>query len=122
MQYCECMYYTCTGRDLRVTREGLEGYVADFNNMVREVFRVTGDTGIEVVPIIPVCFEGLDKKGKELLGGLRMWINWIGEKSERKEFSELAGTAGWEKEGEEGCNVIWKPTFVIMQSRNGGKN
>jgi hypothetical protein len=31
-------------------REGLDGYISDFNNMVRAVWEVTGDSGIEVLP------------------------------------------------------------------------
>ena len=44
-------------------REGIDGYITEFNNMVREVYGVTGDVGVEVLPVCPVVFEGLDRKG-----------------------------------------------------------
>jgi hypothetical protein len=75
---------------VHLRREGLEGYVNDFNNMVRGVQEVTGDTGVEVLPVVPVVFEGLDSVGRELLGGLRGWIEWIAEKTGRAEIKELA--------------------------------
>ncbi len=52
-------------------REGLEGYMTDFNGMVRDVMLITGDIGIEVVPCVPVIFGGPDDIGRELLGGVR---------------------------------------------------
>jgi hypothetical protein len=38
------------------------------------VFRVTGDVGIEVLPYVPVMFEGMDRVGGEYLTGLANWI------------------------------------------------
>jgi hypothetical protein len=109
------------GSYVHLRREGLEGYVTDFNNMVREVKNVTGDIGIEVLPVVPVCFEGLDKVGRDLLGGLRMWINWIGEKGGRAEIKELSNTAGRERGGDE-VIFLWKPSFLLLQSCQGGEN
>jgi hypothetical protein len=57
------------GSFVHLRREGLEGYVADFNAMVKEVRSVTGDCGIEVVPVAPVVFEGIDNMGKSLISG-----------------------------------------------------
>jgi hypothetical protein len=108
------------GSYVHLRREGLEGYVTDFNNMVREVKNITGDIGIEVLPVVPVCFEGLDKVGRDLLGGLRMWINWIGEKGGRVEIKELSNTAGRERGGDE-VTFLWKPSFLLLQSCQGGR-
>jgi hypothetical protein len=44
----------CSYVNLR--REGMDGYI-------REVYGVTGDVGVEVLPGCPVVFEGLDRKG-----------------------------------------------------------
>ncbi len=108
------------GSYVHLRREGLDSYVADFNNMVKEVQNVLGDTGIEVLPVVPVCFEGIDDLGRELLGGVRMWINWISEKSGRTEIKELALTAGRENDSEMVRSVIWKPSCVLLESRHGG--
>ncbi len=43
---------------MHLRREGLEGYIENFNAMVSEVFGVTGDIGIEVLRFVPVVFEG----------------------------------------------------------------
>jgi hypothetical protein len=108
------------GSYVHLRREGLQGYVEDFNNMVGEVQRVTGDTGIEVLSVVPVCFEGLDPVGRELLGGLKMRVEWMGEKTGRKEIRELAMTAGSEKVGSKGTTLIWRPTCVLLKSKGGG--
>jgi hypothetical protein len=105
---------------VHLRREGLEGYVTDFNNMVRGVQEVTGDTGVEVLPVVPVVFEGLDNVGRELLGGLRGWIEWIAEQTGRAEIKELAKTGGREQEESKGNTTIWKPTFMAMHGKKAG--
>jgi hypothetical protein len=42
------------GSYAHLRRVGLEAYIEAFNTMVREVFRVTGDIGVEVLPVVPV--------------------------------------------------------------------
>jgi hypothetical protein len=37
--------------NLNLRREGIDGYITEFNNMVREVYGVTGDVGMEVLPV-----------------------------------------------------------------------
>jgi hypothetical protein len=54
--------------------------MADINGMVSDVMSITGDIGIEVVPCVPVIFDGLDDIGRELLGGVREWLCWIAKK------------------------------------------
>ncbi len=44
------------------------------------------DTGIEVLPLVPVVYVGLDKVGRELIGRLREWIRWVSEISGRREI------------------------------------
>jgi hypothetical protein len=56
-----------------------------------------------------------------LLTGLRMWMEWIEDKSGRKEIKELVGTVGKEMQGTASATFIWKPSFVLLQSRNGGR-
>ncbi len=75
---------------VHLRREGLDGYISDFNKMVRGVWEVTGDTGIEVLPVCPVIFDGIDEIGGRLLSGLQDWIRWIGEEGGRKAVSCLA--------------------------------
>jgi hypothetical protein len=57
------------GSYVHLRRAGLEGYVNDFNDMVKSMMSVTGDCGIEILPIVPVVFEGLDQVGRELISG-----------------------------------------------------
>ena len=59
------------GSYTHLRKEGLEGYVTDFNNMVRDVWIAIGDIGVEVLPIVPIVYEGLDEKGGELLAGVK---------------------------------------------------
>jgi hypothetical protein len=59
------------GSYVHLRREGLEGYIESFNGMVSEVFGVTGDIGIEVLPFVPVIFDGIDDVGRELIEGVK---------------------------------------------------
>ena len=38
-------------------REGLEGYISQFNNMVKDCWSLMGDIGVEVLPFVPVVYE-----------------------------------------------------------------
>jgi hypothetical protein len=62
--------------------------------MIKGVRDVTGDTGVEVLPVVPVVFEGLDKVGSELIGGVRGWVEWIAAKTGKGEIRELAKRGG----------------------------
>ncbi len=97
-------------------KEGLDGYIGDFCNMVKDVWAVTGDCGIEVLPVVPVVFEGLDSEGGKLLSGLKDWIEWIGKESGREAVRHLAGTGGREIGGEEG-RIFYKPQMVVLKSK-----
>jgi hypothetical protein len=81
---------------VHLRREGLDGYIGDFNAMVRNVNGVTGRAAIEVLPVVPVVREGLDVVGRELITGVREWIRWISEKTERKSIEKLIWTGGRE--------------------------
>jgi hypothetical protein len=109
------------GSYIHLRREGLDGYISDFNNMVRDVWSVTGDIGIEVLPFVPVVMEGMDEVGRDLLGGMKEWVRWISEKSGRGSIEKLAETCGRESESV-GCEVpmIWKPSFMLQHGRQGG--
>jgi hypothetical protein len=110
------------GSYVHLRREGLDGYVSDFNSMVKDVRAVTGDSGIEVLPVAPVVYEGLDEVGKILIAGVREWIKWIGEKSGRGEIGELSATGGVEIEEGREEKVIWKPSFMLAHGQKAGLN
>jgi hypothetical protein len=94
---------------VHLRREGLDGYIVDFKNMVRAVREVTGDSGIEVLPVCPVVYEGLDEVGGRLISGLQDWIRWISEEGGKKSISHLAETGGgklcWGKGGLKSTNL-----------------
>jgi hypothetical protein len=99
---------------VHLRKEGLEGYIADFNTMVKNVYGVVGKAEVEVLPVVPVVREGLDKVGCELVSMLREWVDWIGKVSGRESVCRLGGTGGRvsEKSGE-GTTFIWKPSFQM---------
>jgi hypothetical protein len=107
---------------VHLRREGLEGYMTEFNGIVREMMAITGDIGIEVVPCLPVIFDGLDETGRELLGGVREWLCWIAKKSGREEFVKLSETGGRESEEWRGDEKVffWRPSFMSMHGRQCG--
>jgi hypothetical protein len=107
---------------VHLRREGLDGYMSDFNGMVREVMSITGDIGIEVVPCVPVIFAEMDDIGRELLGGVREWLRWISEKSGREEFVKLSETGGREEEEWRGNEKVmfWRPSFLLLHGRQSG--
>jgi hypothetical protein len=109
------------GSYVHLRREGLEGYIESFNEMVSEIHGVTGDTGIEVLLFVPVVFEGIDDVGKELICGVQEWVRWIGRKSGRTEFEKLSETGGMEVDSEGGGSLFfWRPSFMIQHGRQGG--
>ena len=59
------------GSYVHLRREGLEGYISDFNNLVKDIWTFTKDIGVEVLPYVPVVNEGIDALGGELLAGVR---------------------------------------------------
>jgi hypothetical protein len=110
------------GSYVQLRRDGVDKYIQDFNSMVRDVFRVTGDVGIEVLPYVPVMFEGMDRVGREYLTGLANWIGWIGEEKGRESIKELGKTAGC-KVGDDLVTVQYTRVFASMKNRmwEGGK-
>ncbi len=108
------------GSYVYLRREGLEGYVSDFNSMVKDVRAVTGDSGIEVLPVAPVVNDGIDDVGKTLIAGVREWIKCIGEKSGRGEIGELSETGGREFEEGREERLIWKPSFMLAHGQKAG--
>jgi hypothetical protein len=59
---------------------GTRGNIGNFNMMVQNVSGVMEQERIEMVPLVR---EGMDVIGRELIGGVREWLRWIGEKSGR---------------------------------------
>jgi hypothetical protein len=108
------------GSYVHLRREGLEGYVTDFNTMLRAVREVAGDTGIEVLPVAPVVFEGVDEIRKSLIFGVREWIKWISDRTGRDEVCELSETGGRKTDDKEGLTVIWRPTFMAAHGKQSG--
>jgi hypothetical protein len=70
-------------RYIHLRKEGLEGYISDFNDMVKNVQVVVGNSDIEILPVVPVVREGMDVVGREMLTMLREWVDWIGVVSGR---------------------------------------
>ena len=105
------------GGELHTSEEG----GADFNNMVRDVWIAMGDIGVEVLPIVPVVYEGLDEKGGELLAGVKNWVEWVVEEKGRESIRELALTGGAETVWRESSSVIYRPCFASMTSKEKGK-
>jgi hypothetical protein len=99
-------------------KEGIEGYINDFSNMVKDIWNVTKDTGIEVLPCCPVVFEGLDKVGGEQVSALRDWIGWLREEAGREEIEELKWTGGKEEsqQGEQ-VTIFYRPVGVLLKSQ-----
>jgi hypothetical protein len=104
------------GSYVQLRRDGVDKYVEGFNNMVRDVFRVTGDVGIEVLPYVPVMYENMDKVGRECLTGLANWVEWVGGVKGRESIKELAKTAG-NRTGDDLFTVQYSRTFASMRNR-----
>ena len=56
------------GSYTNLRREGLEGYISEFNNMVKDIWGLMGDIGVEVLPFVPVVYEGIDSMRGEAAG------------------------------------------------------
>ena len=111
------------GSYVHLRREGLEGYIGDFNNIVRDVWQVMGEIGVEVLPYVPVVYKGIDTVGGELLAGVKNWILWVAvaDQKERQSIRELAKTGGEEVSWRECSKVIYRPSFVAMSNRESSK-
>jgi len=106
------------GSYTHLRREGLDGYVEDFAQMVRDVWQVTGDIGVEVLPFVPVVYERLDKEGGLLLSGVKSWIKWWAGQAGRQELVRLSETAGREEEVEgDTVTMFVRPIAVMLKSR-----
>ena len=105
---------------VHLRKSGLQGYIEDFNKMVKDVWAVTGDSGVEVLPVVPVVFEGTDETGRELLAGVADWIGWIGKKSGRESVSHLAATGGEDREKDISGRTIYNPRFIVQRQRSVG--
>jgi hypothetical protein len=98
-------------------REGVEGYILDFNNMIRECSRECIEYGIEILPCVPTVSGEIDVVGKMLIAGVQDWIGWIGKETGRKEMEELAKTGGIEVDEKQKGSVQYKPGFVKVEQK-----
>ena len=89
--------------------------------MVRDLWQIMGDIGVEVLPYVPVVYAGLDDKGGELLAGVKNWIEGVSEQKGRRSIGDLAKTGGTETGWRESSNVIYRPSFVSMTNKEKGK-
>ena len=105
------------GSYTNLRREGLEGYISEFNNMVKDSWALMGDIGVEVLPFVPVVYEGIDSMGGELLGGCKNWIEWISTQKGRESVAELAKTGGLEYSWGRSSRIIYRPSFISMTNR-----
>jgi hypothetical protein len=93
-------------------KEGLDGYIQDFNSMIWTCGKEVGEMRIEIVPCAPTITDELDDVRKQLVVGLIDWIEWITEKTGRKEILELARTGGKERNKERKGLISYKPSYV----------
>jgi hypothetical protein len=107
----------CSYAHLR--KEGVEGYIQDFNNMIWNCSKDMCEKGIEILPCVPTITEDMDPVGRQLVAGIQDWIEWIGEKTSRKEIGELARTGGVETQKEKKGVLVYKPSFVKLEVKGG---
>jgi hypothetical protein len=84
--------------------------MSDFNTMTKNVAGVTGNAGIEVLPVVR---EDVDQVGRELIGMVKEWVDWIGRESGRESVRKLSATGGCESEKDRWSTYIWKPSFYM---------
>ncbi len=108
---------------VHLRKEGIDGYISDFSAMVKKVQGVMGRAEIEILPVVPVVREGMDKVGKELVSMVREWVDWIGVVSARESVRRLSGTSGRECEQQSEERIfMWKPSFHMkMKDGKTGK-
>jgi hypothetical protein len=105
---------------VHLRKEGLEGYISDFNTMIKTVQGIVGKAEIEVLPVVPVVHEGVDLVGRELLSMLHERVEWVGVVSGRESVRRLSGTGGRESEsGGRETAFIWKPSFQMKDGKTG---
>ena len=92
----------------------MEGYITDFNNMCNDLWALMGDIGIEVLPYVPVVYDGIDSVGSELVAGVRNWILWIGENRGKEAVVELSKTGGEETSWASTSRIIYRPAFIYV--------
>jgi hypothetical protein len=73
--------------------------------------------GIEIDPCAPTITDELDDVGKQLVVGLIDWIEWIAEKTGKKEILELSRTGGKERNKERKGLISYKPSFVKTEEK-----
>jgi hypothetical protein len=85
--------------------------------MIWNCGKEVGEMGIEIIPCAPTITDELDNVGKQLVVGLIDWIEWIADKTGRKEILELAKTGGQERNKERKGMISYKPSFVKIDEK-----
>ena len=105
----------CSYAHLR--KEGLEGYIHDFNSMIWNCGKEVGEKGIEILPCAPTITDDMDDVGKQLVVGLIDWIEWVAERTDRKEIVELGKTGGSDRNKSRKGLIGYRPSFVRMEEK-----
>ncbi len=62
----------------------------------------------------------MDQEGRELIGMVKEWVDWIGRESGRESVRKLSATGGCESEKDRWSTYIWKPSFYMKVTDKGG--
>ena len=84
------------------------------------MWKVTGDAGVEVLPVVPVVYEGVDEVGRKQMAGLCDWIGWLSRKSGRESISHLAETGGEDREKDICGRLIYTPKGLVQRQKSVG--
>jgi hypothetical protein len=101
----------------QLRRDGIEGYIQEFNNMLRECNREIVEYGIEILPAVPTIGAGIDELGRIMIAGIQDWIEWIADTTGRREIKELAKSGGMDKKQNQEGWIQYKPSFVKTEVR-----
>ena len=104
------------GSYVHLRREGQEGYISDFNIMVKDIWAITKDFGIEVLPCVPMIYEGIDVMGGELPAVVRNWLKWMAEQKGRESIGKLGRTGGEEVSWGRTSRIIYRPSFMSVSN------
>lgn len=56
-----------------------------------------------------------------MIGMVREWVEWIGDRTGRTSIGKLSGTSGHESESVAGSKFIWKPSFCLRKKDSRAK-
>ena len=102
---------------VHLRREGQEGYISDFNIMVKDIWAITKDFGIEVLPCVHMIYEGIDVMGGKLPAVVRKWLKWMAEQKGRESIGKLGRTGGEEVSWGRTSRIIYRPSFMSVSRK-----